>query len=192
MNYICFSLSTSDIHSRQFSQQSDQNMIQIDHDHLSQDYSINVKTLNPSPSNLTGVFTAGYLMHSCGHCYQIRQASCSLGRSGNWSGIPVLVIILCMFLYLPHVYFTFPSDQHFHRLHNSRSSIQHLWRSWSRSFHLLYLAHTTLGQRTRDTRRRCVSSPGCFFFYYQHQGQQRWNGLDCVSSHFFTFCSCFY
>ena len=24
-------------------------------------------------------------MHSCGHCYQIRQASCNLGRSGNWS-----------------------------------------------------------------------------------------------------------
>ena len=36
-------------------------MIQIDHDYLGQDYSVNVKTLNPSPSNFTGVFMASYL-----------------------------------------------------------------------------------------------------------------------------------
>lgn len=36
-------------------------MIQIDHDHLGQDYSINVKAVNPSPSNLTGLFVGGYL-----------------------------------------------------------------------------------------------------------------------------------
>jgi mitochondrial import receptor subunit TOM40 len=36
-------------------------MIQIEHDHLGQDYSINVKAVNPSPSNLTGIFTGGYL-----------------------------------------------------------------------------------------------------------------------------------
>ena len=36
-------------------------MIQIDHDYLGQDYSVNVKTVNPSPSNFTGVFMGSYL-----------------------------------------------------------------------------------------------------------------------------------
>jgi mitochondrial import receptor subunit TOM40 len=54
-------LSTSDIYSRQFSQQSDQNMIQLEHDYLGQDYSVNLKTINPSPTNFTGVFMGSYL-----------------------------------------------------------------------------------------------------------------------------------
>ena len=36
-------------------------MIQLEHDYLGQDYSINLKTVNPSPSNFTGVFMGGYL-----------------------------------------------------------------------------------------------------------------------------------
>ena len=36
-------------------------MIQIDHDHFGGDYSINVKTINPSPSNSTGIFMGSYL-----------------------------------------------------------------------------------------------------------------------------------
>jgi mitochondrial import receptor subunit TOM40 len=36
-------------------------MIQIDHDYLGQDYSVNVKTVNPSPSNFIGVFVGSYL-----------------------------------------------------------------------------------------------------------------------------------
>ena len=36
-------------------------MIHIEHDYLGQDYSINVKAMNPSPSNFTGVLIGSYL-----------------------------------------------------------------------------------------------------------------------------------
>ena len=36
-------------------------MIQIDHDYFGQDYSVTLKTVNPSPSNFTGVFVGSYL-----------------------------------------------------------------------------------------------------------------------------------
>lgn len=36
-------------------------MIQMEHDYLGQDYSVNVKALNPSPVNLSGIFMANYL-----------------------------------------------------------------------------------------------------------------------------------
>ena len=36
-------------------------MIQLEHDYLGQDFSVNVKAVNPSPSNLTGIFIGSYL-----------------------------------------------------------------------------------------------------------------------------------
>jgi mitochondrial import receptor subunit TOM40 len=36
-------------------------MIQLEHDYLGRDYSINFKAINPSPTNFTGVFMGGYL-----------------------------------------------------------------------------------------------------------------------------------
>jgi len=36
-------------------------MIQMEHDYLGQDYSINVKAINPSPIDLSGVFIGNYL-----------------------------------------------------------------------------------------------------------------------------------
>ncbi|KAF8163312.1 eukaryotic porin-domain-containing protein [Crassisporium funariophilum] len=45
----------------QFSQQPDQNMIQLEHDYHGQDFSVNMKAVNPSPTNLTGIYIGSYL-----------------------------------------------------------------------------------------------------------------------------------
>jgi len=45
----------------QFSQQPEQNMIQLEHDYQGQDFSVNLKGVNPSPSDLTGIYVGSYL-----------------------------------------------------------------------------------------------------------------------------------
>ncbi|KAF9052643.1 eukaryotic porin-domain-containing protein [Panaeolus papilionaceus] len=45
----------------QFSSQPDQNMLQVEHDYQGQDFSLNVKAVNPSPTNLTGIYMGSYL-----------------------------------------------------------------------------------------------------------------------------------
>ncbi|KAF8910941.1 eukaryotic porin-domain-containing protein [Gymnopilus junonius] len=45
----------------QLSQQPDQNMIQLEHDYQGQDYNANIKAINPSPVNLTGIYVGSYL-----------------------------------------------------------------------------------------------------------------------------------
>jgi mitochondrial import receptor subunit TOM40 len=45
----------------QLSQQPDQNMIQLEHDFHGQDFSANFKAVNPSPTNLTGIYIGSYL-----------------------------------------------------------------------------------------------------------------------------------
>ncbi|KDR81622.1 hypothetical protein GALMADRAFT_239683 [Galerina marginata CBS 339.88] len=45
----------------QLSHQPDQNMIQLEHDYHGQDFSANLKAVNPSPINLTGIYIASYL-----------------------------------------------------------------------------------------------------------------------------------
>lgn len=36
-------------------------MLQAEHDYLGQDYSVNVKAINPSPTDLTGIYIGSYL-----------------------------------------------------------------------------------------------------------------------------------
>ncbi|CAA7271690.1 unnamed protein product [Cyclocybe aegerita] len=45
----------------QLSQQPDQNMIQLEQDYNGQDFSVNLKAINPSPTNLTGIYVGSYL-----------------------------------------------------------------------------------------------------------------------------------
>ncbi|KAJ3514833.1 hypothetical protein NLJ89_g2141 [Agrocybe chaxingu] len=45
----------------QLSQQPDQNMIQLEQDYNGQDFSLNLKAINPSPTNLTGIYVGSYL-----------------------------------------------------------------------------------------------------------------------------------
>ncbi|KAF4614769.1 hypothetical protein D9613_003067 [Agrocybe pediades] len=45
----------------QLSQQAEQSMIQLEHDYSGQDFNANIKAINPSPINLTGVYIGSYL-----------------------------------------------------------------------------------------------------------------------------------
>jgi mitochondrial import receptor subunit TOM40 len=45
----------------QFSSQATQNMMQIEHDYQGEDFSINAKAVNPSPTDLTGIYIGSYL-----------------------------------------------------------------------------------------------------------------------------------
>ncbi|KAF7440509.1 translocase of outer mitochondrial membrane [Pleurotus ostreatus] len=45
----------------QFSNQPGHNMIQIEHDYTGSDFSLNGKALNPSPTDLTGIYVGSYL-----------------------------------------------------------------------------------------------------------------------------------
>ncbi|KAF4576576.1 translocase of outer mitochondrial membrane [Pleurotus pulmonarius] len=45
----------------QFSNQPGHNMIQIEHDYTGADFSLNGKALNPSPTDLTGIYVGSYL-----------------------------------------------------------------------------------------------------------------------------------
>ncbi|PCH38164.1 hypothetical protein WOLCODRAFT_136074 [Wolfiporia cocos MD-104 SS10] len=45
----------------QLSQQAGHNMLQLEHDYLGQDYSINIKAMNPSPVDTTGIYLGSYL-----------------------------------------------------------------------------------------------------------------------------------
>ncbi len=38
-----------------------QSVVQVEHDYLGQDYSLNVKAVNPSPADLTGIYIGSYL-----------------------------------------------------------------------------------------------------------------------------------
>jgi len=44
----------------QFSYQAGHNLIQVDHDYLGRDYSLNAKAVNPWPTDLTGVYIGSY------------------------------------------------------------------------------------------------------------------------------------
>ncbi|KZT11315.1 uncharacterized protein LAESUDRAFT_720534 [Laetiporus sulphureus 93-53] len=45
----------------QLSSQVGHSMLQIEHDYLGQDYSLNIKAVNPSPVDLTGIYMGSYL-----------------------------------------------------------------------------------------------------------------------------------
>ncbi|KAF8654079.1 hypothetical protein AX16_003612 [Volvariella volvacea WC 439] len=45
----------------QFSHQPGHNMIQLEHDYLGQDFSANIKAINPGPTDLTGIYLGNYL-----------------------------------------------------------------------------------------------------------------------------------
>jgi len=45
----------------QFSSQMGQNMIQVEHDYEGRDYSVNLKSINPWPADLTGIYMGSYL-----------------------------------------------------------------------------------------------------------------------------------
>ncbi|OCH95051.1 hypothetical protein OBBRIDRAFT_788787 [Obba rivulosa] len=45
----------------QLSEQKGHSMIQLEHDYMGQDYSFNVKAMNPSPLDLTGIYIGSYL-----------------------------------------------------------------------------------------------------------------------------------
>ncbi|RDB21047.1 putative mitochondrial import receptor subunit tom40 [Hypsizygus marmoreus] len=45
----------------QFSSQASQNMVQLEHDYQGQDFSVNVKAVNPWPADLTGIYVGSYL-----------------------------------------------------------------------------------------------------------------------------------
>ncbi|KAF5358318.1 hypothetical protein D9756_001563 [Leucocoprinus leucothites] len=45
----------------QFSQQAGQNMIQLEHDYQGRDFNLNVKGINPSPADFTGIYVGSYL-----------------------------------------------------------------------------------------------------------------------------------
>lgn len=48
-------------HPPQLSSQVGHSMIQLEHDYQGQDYSVNVKAMNPSPVDVTGIYMASYL-----------------------------------------------------------------------------------------------------------------------------------
>ncbi|KAJ3562373.1 hypothetical protein NP233_g9616 [Leucocoprinus birnbaumii] len=45
----------------QFSQQAGQNMIQFEHDYQGRDFNVNIKGVNPSPADFTGIYIGSYL-----------------------------------------------------------------------------------------------------------------------------------
>ncbi|KAJ7285819.1 eukaryotic porin-domain-containing protein [Mycena rebaudengoi] len=45
----------------QLSSQAGHNMIQLEHDYQGQDFSLNAKAMNPSPTDLTGIYVGSYL-----------------------------------------------------------------------------------------------------------------------------------
>lgn len=45
----------------QFSHQAGQNMVQLEHDYQGRDFNLNIKGINPSPADFTGIYVGSYL-----------------------------------------------------------------------------------------------------------------------------------